>query len=171
MFRLRGTPTYDAVRASVRALGSSAKAGIDSLNGIERHYSEARRIVLAERRPGALVPLMALSLVQPALTPTSVAELLNLSLSGSGKLLDRAASLGLVHEVTGRSTWKTYLVPDIAITFGFTPARRGRPAKTEPLPPFDKSLAAVLTSFDKEMEVFAAKFGVMALAAGDSDAV
>jgi hypothetical protein len=160
MFRLRRTPTYDAVRASVRALGSSARAGIDSLNGMERHYRDARRILLTERRPGALVPLMALSLVQPALTPTSVAELLDLSLSGSGKLLERAASLGLVHEITGRSTWKTYLVPDLAIAFGFAPARRGRPATTESPPPFDKSLAAVLASFDQEMEAFAARFGV-----------
>lgn len=60
--------------------------------------------MLDEHRPDALIPLMALSLVRPALTPTSVADLLGLILSGSGKLLDRAAGLGLLKEVTGRST-------------------------------------------------------------------
>ena len=58
----------------------------------------------------------------------------------------RAAALGLVHEITGRETWKLYLASDLAFRYGFASRPRGRPpspALDSVLAPFAAELAAI----------------------------
>ena len=86
--------------------------------------------------------------VQPVLSPRAVAIRLRLTISGAGKLLARAAASGLLVEVSGRQSWRAYLPPDLAQSFGFVPARRGRPLAPPPPRP---ALDAVLSDFDGEM--------------------
>ena len=53
---------------------------------------------------------------------------LKLTLSGADKLPNRAASSGLLLEVSGRRAWRVYAVPDLAVTLRFVgpPIRRPR---------------------------------------------
>jgi hypothetical protein len=88
---------------------------------------------------------------RPLLSPQAVAELLDLSVAGASKLLDRAVAAGLLIEITQRRTWKQFLVPDLAVEFGFVSPKRGRPAK-EPAPlPQDRDVEALFAEFDNEM--------------------
>ena len=157
-FRDRRGTRDDGTLAALRMMGAGARRGLALLDGLERDHRTAARAIRDARRPGALTALAALSLVRPLLSPVAVAEALNLSLSGAGKLLDRAARLGLLREISGRSTWKAYLPPDLAIAFGLAPAPRGRPRHVEPLAPADRDLAAVLAEFDREMAAFDQRF-------------
>lgn len=62
----------------------------------------------------------ALSLRWPALTPSSAARDLDISISGAGKLLQRAEDLGLLIETTGRHNYKLYIARDSVRELGFT---------------------------------------------------
>ena len=150
-FRFRAVLPEETLRATLRALAGAARDGLGLLDGLEADHRRAARAVLAERRPGALVPLAALAFAHPLLSPTTVADRLGLTLSGAGKLLERAAGLGLLHEISGRATWKAYCAPDLAIVFGLRAAPRGRPMRDTPLAPLDGDLAAILAAFDAEM--------------------
>jgi hypothetical protein len=151
--------SQESLRASLRSLSTRARAGLALLDGVERDHRHATATILAERRPGALRPLAALSLFRPLLSPMAVASALALSLSGAGKLLDRAAGLGLLREISGRTSWKTYLAPDLAIAFGFASPERGRPRIEPPRDATAPDLAAVLAAFDRDMAAFDARFG------------
>lgn len=153
-FRFRAALPEETLRATLRALSGAARDGLALLDGLEADHRRAARAILAERRPGSLQPLAALSLVHPLLSPTTVAERLGLTLSGAGKLLERAAGLDLLHEISGRATWKAYCTPHLAVAFGLRAAPRGRPAHEAPLPALDGDLAAILAAFDREMEAF-----------------
>lgn len=158
-FRARPALAPESLRSALRGLATAARRGIALLDGLERDDRHAARALLAERRAGSLTPLVALTRVRPMLSPALVAERLALSLSGAGKLLDRAASLGLVREISGRATWKTYLTPDLATLFSYAPAPRGRPPIAPAPMPDDAGMAALLAAFDRDMAQFDARFG------------
>jgi hypothetical protein len=80
-----------------------------------------------------------------------VASALDLSPAGAGKLLDRAASLEVLVEVSGRRSWKAYVLPDLAVSFGFRRAPLGRPRKAPPVSVQDRDLADTLDDFDRQM--------------------
>lgn len=150
-FRLRATPTLDEWRAVLRAIGKAALLGLERLDQLESHHRQAAIAVRNERRPGALPVLLALSASQPLLSPQGVADRLGLSLPGAGKLLSRATALGLLVEISGRMAWRRYLVPDLAIAFGYLAAPRGRPPKELVPNPTDRGLAKIFDTFDEEM--------------------
>lgn len=158
-FRLGRALPEETVRACLRDLTTAARHGLTLLDGLEAGQRRAARAILGERRPGALSRLVPLSLHLPVLSPVAVAERLGLTLSGAGKLLERAADMDVLHEVSGRATWKVYCAPDLAIAFGFREAPRGRPPSEPVSAPLDPDLAAVLASFDREMQAFDERFG------------
>lgn len=134
-----------------RGLARSAGDGLSILNAMEQDRLRAALALGGERRPGKLAALAARFLVHPVLTPKATARLFDISLSGAGKLLERATELGLCREVSGRRSWRLYLPPDLAVRFGFVTPSRGRP----PAPPRPTTaLDASLASFDAEMARF-----------------
>lgn len=146
--RLQPDAADAIIRRFLKQLRRSAVTGLERLDALEADRLRAAQALRQARRPGALLPLLALSQVQPVLSPRGVGGHLGLTISGSGKLLTRAARAGLLVEVSGRQSWRAYLPPDLAQAFGFVPARRGRPiAPPRPSPALD----AVLADFDAEM--------------------
>jgi hypothetical protein len=149
--RLRGPVSPETVRSMLRSLTSSARRGLDSLDRMEATHRASVRAIRAEYRPGKLPDLLALSLSLAMLSPARVAAELDLSVAGAGKLLDRGASLGLLVEVSGRRSWKTYLAPDLAMALGLRKALVGRPRKAEHRSDDDLGLSAALDDFDRRM--------------------
>lgn len=136
---------------SLKALAAAAQDGLSLLTTLERWRFQAAQKLADEFRPGNLEGLLRLLLQSPVISPTRAADALGVTLSGAGKLLERAVSLGLCHEVSGRHNWRLYLTPDLAMRFGFIAAPRGRPpALRMPSPPLDSILAA----FDADVAEF-----------------
>ncbi|RVT90322.1 hypothetical protein [Sphingomonas crocodyli] len=153
-----GTRDPDAVVSRVlRDLAHSATDAVAMLAQIEADRRRWIEVLAAERKPGALRDLAALTMRQPLFRPEPLARQLGLSLSGAGKLLERAAALGFVTEISGRGSWRVYMIPDMARRLGLAPMLRGRPAKPPPLPKRDP-LGAQLAAFDAEMAALAARF-------------
>lgn len=156
-YRWRATLNDDILRPILRALEDAAESGLERLLAMEADRRRAVGALISEHRPGSLVRLTALAALRPVLSPQAVANALDLTIGGAGKLLARASSLGLMVEVTGRRAWRVYLLPDLAVAFGFVAPRRGRPAKA-PVPDLaDRPLAKALEDFDREMAELDAK--------------
>jgi len=153
------------LRGLLRALADRADEGLAMHALMERTRAQALATLQEQRRPGALGRLTALMQVAPLQTPEAVSRRLRLTLSGSGKLLQRAAELGLVHEISQRRSWRVYLTPDLAQSLGFVAAPRGRPPLL-PTPTINE-LGKVLVDFDREMAAWDTHFG----ASTDSSAV
>lgn len=135
----------------LRGLQAAAADGLAQLDALERDRRRAASVLADCLRPGKLAALAALLPLRPVLSPTRIAADLALTISGAGKLLQRARSQGLVVEVRHRHNWRLYLPPDLAVRFGFIAAPRGRPASP---PPASQDLEAILTRFDAEMLKF-----------------
>ncbi|MDO6414318.1 hypothetical protein Q4F19_07980 [Sphingomonas sp. BIUV-7] len=147
-FRLAPRDTDAIVPRYLRAIAEAADNGLVRLQALEDDRVRAAAAVHAAHRPGQLLTLMALLQFRPAISPRGAAAALRLSLSGAGKLLSRSAELGLVVEISGRQAWRTYLAPDLAVTFGFRSRAAGRP----PSPPrVSALLEPTLAAFDAEM--------------------
>lgn len=135
----------------LRGLQAAAADGLTQLNALERDRQRAASVLADCLRPGKLAALAALLPLRPVLSPTRVAADLAVTISGAGKLLQRAESQGLVVEVRRRHNWRLYLPPDLAVRFGFIAPPRGRPPSP---PPASKDLEAILAQFDAEMLKF-----------------
>ena len=141
---------------SLKALAAAAQDGLSLLTALERWRFQAAQKLAGEFRPGKLEGLLRLLLQSPVISPTRAADAMGVTLSGAGKLLERAVSLGLCHEVSGRHNWRLYLTPDLAVRFGFTAAPRGRPPA---LPAPSSSLDSILAAFDADVAEFALSMG------------
>jgi len=97
---------------------------------------------------------------RPCLAARSVAPLLGISISGAGKLLERAARLGLLIQTSGRETWRSYVTPDVALALGLNMPDRGRPRC---LPRTTPAMETVLEDFDTEMAAIDARLERLAL--------
>lgn len=150
-----------SARRMLRQLTAAADAGLARLHRLERDQIHAAHVLAGQTRLGGLPEVLALAEATGAVTPRGLAARTGMSLSGAGKQLARAADLGLLVEVTGRTSWRTYLVPDLARQFGFVGLPRGRPPAPA-LPP--APLAATLAAFDAEMAA------IDALLAGNANA-
>lgn len=164
-FRRYAVPPDDVVCATLRSLAAAARTGLERLDAIEGAHRRAMAAILSERRPGALPRLAALALHNPLLSPQAVSRHLGLSLAGAGKLLGRAAELGLLIEVSGRQTWRTYLAPDLAVMFGYAAPPRGRPAKATLVEP-SRELSDTLDAFDREMLAIDEQLRTLGVATG-----
>jgi hypothetical protein len=150
-FRLKQRPSDEDWLATIRALETSARHGLERLDKLERLHRHAQRAIAGQYRSGALPALAALTCHRPLLSPQSVANLLGMSVAGASKLLSRAASAGLVVEITQRRTWRLFLASDLAAEFGYARPTRGRP-KLEPPPlPASRDLSSLFDAFDAEM--------------------
>jgi hypothetical protein len=81
----------------LKHLRRAAEDGLVRLDRLEDHARTAAAIA-RERRPGLLADLGRLTLTQPCLAARTLAPLLGLTISGAGKLLERATRLGLLVE-------------------------------------------------------------------------
>lgn len=157
-FRL-GTRDPSAVLARLlRTLDAAAAHGLTLLDRIEQDRTRAIAAASTQRRPSPLLRLSAYLLHSPVVSPERLAQNLDMTLSGAGKLLDRAAKLGLVREVSGRRSWRIYASPAVAIALGLVAAPRGRPsqpAKPQGLP---RAVDDIVATFDEEMAAFNARF-------------
>lgn len=157
---LRLSPRDPAiVRRYLKRLAKAAEDGLAQLAAMEADRRRAAAVLATQHRPGALVGLVALLQRRPLLSPAGVAQALGVGLSGAGKLLKRAAELGLLVEISGRQSWRAYLVPDVAVRFGFVSPPRGRP-RADPL--LTESVDQLLVQFDAEMAAFDARFATIA---------
>lgn len=146
-------------RRSLKRLAKAAEDGLAQLVAMEADRRRAAAVLADQHRPGALVALVALTQRRPLLAPVGVARALGVGISGAGKLLKRAAALGLLVEISGRQSWRAYLVPDLAVRFGFISPPRGRPRA---VPPATVPVDALLAQFDAEMAAFDARFATIA---------
>lgn len=162
-FRLRKTVDQQDWLSALRALEASARSGLAHLDDLDRHYRLAQRAIAEEYRPGALPRLLALTSYRPLLGPQSVATLLDMSVAGASKLLERATEAGLLVEISGRRSWRQYLTPDLATAFGFIEPRRGRPRKDPPPLPANTKIAEAFDAFDREMAEIDAMLDASAL--------
>jgi len=153
-----------ARRRLIDELAGQADASLAALDGLERSRAVALDAIAAEHRPGALSRLLPLMLAAPVQTPEGVARQLDLTLSGAGKLLDRAARLGFAAEISGRRSWRVYATRDVAIQLGLVDVPRGRPPA---LRPREEPVSEVVAAFDREMADLARRFPGLLDEAGD----
>jgi hypothetical protein len=153
-----------ARRRLVDELAGRAEAGLAALDGLERSRAIALDAIASERRPGALSRLLPLMLTAPIQTPEGIARTLGLTLSGAGKLLDRAARLGFAAEISGRRSWRVYASRDVGVQLGLVDAPRGRPPA---LRPREEEIGDVVAAFDREMADLARRFPDLLGEAGD----
>lgn len=135
----------------LRALSSAAADGLATLDSMERARLRSAAALASLRRPGRLTSLAAMLMHRPVLSPTGVSAELAMTISGAGKLLQRAEELELVSEVRQRHNWRIYLSQDLALRFGFIAPRRGRPTAR---PAASEQLDSLIAAFDAEMKAF-----------------
>ena len=147
-FRLSPRDTQAIVLRNLRSLTDRAEEGLVRLQAIEEDRIRAAAALHGAHRPGKLLELLSLVQLVPVVSPRMLARRLDVTISGAGKLLSRAAKLDLLVEVSGRQAWRTYMTRDLAIAFGFGIRPVGRPpAPPRALPDFVPALA----EFDREM--------------------
>lgn len=158
--RLAPRDTEAIVLRNLRSLTDRADEGLVRLQVLEDDRLRTAVALQDAHRPGKLLELLTLVQFAPVVSPRMVMRHLDVTISGAGKLLTRAAALDLLVEVSGRQAWRTYLTRDLAIAFGFAIRPVGRPpAPPRALPDFVPALAA----FDREMaelDTMLAKLGV-----------
>lgn len=116
----------------LRQLHDAAETGLARFGAMEEALVRFARVLADERRPGRLEDLGMLLLVEPLLTPREVANRLQITVAGAGKLLRRAAAHDVVTEISGRGTWRAYATHDIAIALSLSRPKRGRPRNPPP---------------------------------------
>lgn len=164
-------PRPALLKRLLKHLRRAAEDGLVQLDRLEDHARRTAAAIARERRPGLLADLGRLTLTQPCLAARTLAPLLGLTISGAGKLLERATRLGLLVETSGRATWRSYLARDVALTLGLIAPPLGRPANSAPPSP---ALAPVLAALDAEMAALDARLARLGLGpewpiAGDID--
>jgi hypothetical protein len=147
-------PRPALLKRLLKQLRRAAEDGLVRLDRLEDHARRTTAVIAAERRPGLLADLGRLTLAHPCLAGRTLAPMLDLTVSGAGKLLERATRLGLLVETSGRTTWRSYLSRDVALTLGLIAPPLGRP--TMPSPP-SPALAPILAAFDAEMAALDAR--------------
>lgn len=146
--RFAREPRMVVLRRLLSLLKASAENGIERLNELERLRQKVAQAVCAAPRAGRLAQLGPILVSEAAVTPSRVARSFGMSRAGAGKLLERAASLELAHEVSGRNSWKVFLARDVALTLGMVIRERGRPKAIDL---YNSDLVPALSAFDKEM--------------------
>ena len=138
----------------------TAQDGLERLERLEVATRRAADAIATEHRPGKLLDLGRITLTRPCLAARSLAPMLGITISGAGKLLERASTLGLMVEISGRESWRTYLSPDVATALLLRPADRGRPPSGSS-PGADVS--TILGAFDEEMAQIDARLAKLGL--------
>jgi hypothetical protein len=80
---------------------------------------------IGPRRRHAHIPrALALIAALPWVTPTLLAGRLRITLQSASRILHQMRDLGIVHEISGRTSWKIYAATDIPIDLSAMGARR-----------------------------------------------
>ena len=132
----------------LKSLRERADDGLRRLGRLEDYRMRYGAAVDAEHRPGHLPRLGTLALETPFLAARTLVDRFDITLSGAGKLLSRAAEKGLLVETSGRTSWRLYVTPDVGIALGIVAPPRGRPPSPSRSSP---ALDTVLAKFDIEM--------------------
>lgn len=162
--RFASDPRPVLLRRLLKTLARRAEDGLERLDRLEATTRRAAATLAAQHRPGKLADLGRVALTRPCLAARSLAPLLGLTISGAGKLLERACELGLMVEVSGRESWRTYVAPDVATALGLRPADRGRPPSLTIAAP---EVDAILSSFEAEMAEIDARLRKLGIATQD----
>lgn len=152
------------LKRMLKQVSRAAQDGLERLDRLEAATHRAAAAIAVEHRPGKLTDLARIALTRPCLAARSLAPALGLTISGAGKLLERASQLGLMAEISGRESWRTYVTPDIAITLGIRPAERGRPPLVHKASP---EVGDILRSFDSEMAQIEARLQRLGIGSED----
>lgn len=151
-------PRPALLKRLLKQVRRAAESGLEQLNRLEAYTLHAAASIAAEHRPGKLADLGRIALARPCLAARNLAPLLDLTVSGAGKLLERATRLGLLVEISGRETWRSYVTPDVALALGLVAPPRGRPRAT-PAP--SPALDSILATFDAEMAALDKHLGTL----------
>jgi hypothetical protein len=127
-------------------LADAADQGRRDLATLERIVAEWRRRLGKRRRHSRMEALVLNLAAAPVATPTAVARRLGVSLRGAAVMLDELADLGIVVEITGRRSWKTYLVCDPGRAGAIDPRKPHSRGVTPPVRPPD--MTPLLTDAD-----------------------
>jgi hypothetical protein len=145
----------------LKQLRRLAEDGLARLDRLEAFRLRCAAAIAGEHRPGKLDELARVCLDHPCLGARSLAPMLGLTISGAGKLLERARRLGLLVETSGRGSWRSYVAADVALALGLRAPERGRP-RSQPQP--TRAVGDILRDFDAEMAVIDAQLGQRGLA-------
>lgn len=146
--RFASDPRPVLLKRLLKAVRRQAEDGLDRLERLEASARRTALAVAAEHRPGKLADLARIALTRPCLAARSLAPLVGVTVSGAGKLLERATALGIMAEISGRGSWRTYVAPDLAQSLGLRKGDRGRPPSVSATVP---EVAEILAGFDSEM--------------------
>lgn len=141
-------PRLVVARRLLAQLAAISETGIERLNAMERARAVCVETIADVRRPGLLSKLGPLLMHEPAISPSRLSSAFGMTKAGAGRLLGRAAELGIVAEVSGRNTWKVYVARDVAQALGLLARDRGRPYKIDP---YRHDLSGAFADFDSEM--------------------
>lgn len=162
--RFASDPRPVLLRRLLKALRRQAEDGLERLERLEASARRTALAVAAEHRPGKLADLARIALARPCLAARSLAPLVGVTVSGAGKLLERATALGVMAEISGRGSWRTYVTPDVAQALGLRSADRGRPPSVSTSVP---EIADILAGFDSEMAEIEERLRKLGIAAAD----
>jgi len=146
--RFASDPRPLLLKRLLKAVRRQAEDGLERLDRLEASARRSALAIAQEHRPGKLADLARLALTRPCLAARSLAPLVGVTVSGAGKLLERATALGIMVEISGRGSWRTYVAPDVAQSLGLRSAERGRPPSLSTAVP---EVADILAGFDSEM--------------------
>jgi hypothetical protein len=108
----------------LQGLARAARAGQQVLADLGINWQRWQRLIGARRSDSQLFDVAVMALAAPSLTPAAVAALLPPPRHGAkggqpryavaGQLLDELARLRLIEEITGRRSWRRYVVCDVS---------------------------------------------------------
>lgn len=133
---------------------SQAEQGLMMLKDLNQHRAILAQRLSHKKHDHRLWHVAALFLKWPALTPSSAAQLLGLSISGAGKLLQRAALAAICVETSGQHNYKLYVSADCVKTFGLGLSTRNKTRHKGPFSPMDQKYELALRHLDDALKLF-----------------
>ncbi|MBM3546923.1 MAG: hypothetical protein FJX54_08215 [Alphaproteobacteria bacterium] len=140
---VRASPATWTERA-VTSLADAAVGGRHDLIALRQTIEGWRQRLGKRRRQSRLDALVVDLAGMPVTTPSTVARRLGLSVRGASVMLEELARLGIVSEITGRQSWKTY----VAATGGAAQDRSRMPGPRQP-PQQQPDLSPLLSDADE----------------------
>lgn len=139
------------LRSSLMRLTDAADGARRDLGALALAVAEWRQRLGHRRRNSRMEVLIQEVASTLVTTPASISRRLGLSLRGASVMLEELADLGIVVEITGRKSWKTFVPSDLVIS---TPRRSERQAETRRIAVLNPSrdLSPLLADADSAIE-------------------
>ncbi|WP_263618248.1 helix-turn-helix domain-containing protein [Pseudooceanicola nanhaiensis] len=113
-FRLWSVTREDRIEELITGLTRSLERGLGSLPVLRRWLEELRRIRAAAHGASRMPDFLDLLLVRPILSAPTVVERLQVTPRGAQKLIEQAASHGMIANVTPRQTYRAWAAAPFA---------------------------------------------------------